>query len=318
MSALTNRAGALLGPTHTTYAVALVTPDGAEVDAVGAATHDDLELGSVSKGITGMLWCDAVARDVVVEDAVLADHLPIEGPIGAIALADLATHSSGLPRLAGGADVLRRTWELWREGRNPYREDVPGLLAQLRHVRIGRPGRTTYSNLGFQLLGHAVAAAAGTTYAVLVAQRLAAPLGLVDTYAPGSAADLGESAVTPRHRKGREVEPWANEAIAPAGGVRSSAADLAILLRALLDRTVPGAQALEPLKPYAGRQRIGAGWVTGELLRREVTWHNGGTGGFRSFVGIDRGHGVGVALVSASTRPVDGAAVRLLAEAGEP
>jgi CubicO group peptidase (beta-lactamase class C family) len=47
-----------------------------------------------------------------------------------------------------------------------------------------------------------------------------------------------------------------------------------------------------------------------------VTWHNGGTGGFRSFVGIDREHGVGVALVSASTRSVDGAAARLLAETG--
>ena len=53
------------------------------------------------------------------------------------------------------------------------------------------------------------------------------------------------------------------------------------------------------------------------MLRRTVTWHNGGTGGFRSFVGIDRDHGVGVALVSASTRSVDGAAARLLAEAGD-
>lgn len=318
MSALTNRAGALLGPKHTTYAVALVTPVDIEVDAVGAGTHADLELGSVSKCVTGMLWRDAVARGEVAEDAVLADHLPIVGPIGTLALADLATHSSGLPRLAGGSDVLRRTWELWREGRNPYREDVPGLLAQLEHVRLGRAGRTTYSNLGFQLLGHAVAAAARTSYADLVAQRLAAPLGLADTYAPCSAADLRADAVAPRDRRGTEVEPWANEAIAPAGGVRSSAADLAILLRALLDRTVPGADALEPVRPYAGRQRIGAGWVTGELLRREVTWHNGGTGGFRSFVGIDRTHGVGVALVSATTRSVDGAAVRMLAEAGDP
>lgn len=316
MSTLAPRAGTLLGPTHTTYVLALVTPDGAEVDAVGAGVHDDVELGSVSKGLTGLLWRDAVARGEVAETAVLADHLPVEGPVGAVALSDLATHTSGLPRLAGG-DVLRRTWDLWRHGRNPYREDLPALLAQLPQVRVGRRGRPSYSNLGFQLLGHAVAAAAGTTYADLVAQRLAAPLGLSDTYVPGSTADLRPGAVAPRNRRGREVEPWVSEAVAPAGGVRSSAADLAVLLRALLDRSVPGADALEPRVAFAGRQRIGAGWMTGDLLRREVTWHNGGTGGFRSFVGIDRAHGVGVALVSASTRSVDGAAARLLAETGD-
>jgi CubicO group peptidase (beta-lactamase class C family) len=99
--------------------------------------------------------------------------------------------------------------------------------------------------------------------------------------------------------------------------VRSSATDLAALLRAMLDRSVPGADALEPAVAFSGRLQIGAGWLTGPLLRRTVTWHNGGTGGFRSFVGIDRDHGVGVALVSASTRSVDRAAMRLLAEAGD-
>ncbi len=317
MSTLAHRAGALLGSRHTTYVVALVTPDGPEVDAVGAGVHDDVELGSVSKGVTGLLWRDAVARGALSETAVVGDHLPVDGPIGAIALGDLATHTSGLPRLAGGGQVLRRTWELWREGRNPYREDLPELLAGLGQVDVGRRGRPSYSNLGFQVLGHAVAAAAGTTYGDLVARRLAAPLGLVDTYVPTSPGDLRPGAVAPRNRAGRVVEAWANEAIGPAGGVRSSAADLAVWLRAMLDRTVPGADALEPRTSFAGKQRIGAGWLTGDLLRREVTWHNGGTGGFRSFVGIDRAHDVGVALVSASTRSVDGAAARLLAEAGD-
>ena len=220
-----------------------------------------------------------------------------------IRLSALATHTSGLPRLAGGADMVRRTWELWRGGRNPYREDLAGLLAQLDDVKVGKP-KPAYSNLGFQLLGHAIASAAGASYADLVAQRVAEPLGLVDTYVPVAADQLRPGAVTPRNRAGREVEPWANEAIAPAGGVRSSAADLAVLLRAMLDRTVRGCR-----RPRSGgarwsaEMRIGAGWLTGPMLRRTVTWHNGGTGGFRSFVGIDRDHGVGVALVARRRAP---------------
>ncbi len=316
MSSLAERAGALLGKKHTTYVVALVTPAGAETDAVGTDVHGDVELGSVSKGITGLLWRDAVARGEVAEDAVLGDHLEVPVALAGIRLSALATHRSGLPRLAGGSAMLRRTWDLWREGRNPYREDLAGLLALLEDVRVGKP-KPSYSNLGFELLGHAIASAAGMSYPDLVAQRIAAPLDLVDTYVPLGAHELRPGAVAARDRAGREVEPWANEAIAPAGGVRSSATDLAVLLRAMLDRTVVGSDALDPRVPFGRRLRIGAGWLTGSMLRRTVTWHNGGTGGFRTFVGIDRDHGIGVALVSASTRSVDGAAVRLLAETGE-
>lgn len=316
MNNLAERAGALLGPKHTTYVVALVTPTGAEVDAVGTDPHGDVELGSVSKGITGLLWRDAVHRGEVGEESLLGDHLDVPAALAPVRLSALATHSSGLPRLARGSEVLRRTWELWRHGRNPYREDVAGLLALLDGVKV-KDARPSYSNLGYQLLGHAVAAAAGESYADLVAQRIAGPLGLTDTYVPTCSDQLRPRAVAPRNRAGREVEAWANEAVAPAGGVRSSATDLAILLRAMLDRTVAGADAMDPVARFAGSMRIGAGWLTGPLLRRTVTWHNGGTGGFRSFVGIDRDHGVGVALVSASTRSVDGAAARMLAEAGD-
>jgi CubicO group peptidase (beta-lactamase class C family) len=319
VKALTARAGALLGPHHPTYVVALVTPGGSEVDAVGvgeAGLHGDVELGSVSKGLTGLLWRDAIDRGELAEDALLGDHLDVPATLAAIPLSALATHSSGLPRLAGGSGVVRRSWQLWREGRNPYREDLTGLLAQLGDVKVGRP-RPAYSNLGFQLLGHAVAEAASMPYADLVATRLAGPLGLGDTYVPTTPDQLRQTAVPARNRAGRVVEAWANEAIAPAGGVRTSAVDLEVLLRALLDRTVPGAAALDPVTKFGGRLQIGAAWLTGPLLRRTVTWHNGGTGGFRSFVGIDRDHGAGVALVSASTRSVDGAAARLLAEAGD-
>jgi CubicO group peptidase (beta-lactamase class C family) len=313
---LAHRAGALLGRDHTTYVVALVTPADAEVGGEGADERADVELGSVSKGVTGLLWRDAVARGEVAEDAVLGDHLDVPAHLSGVPLSALATHASGLPRLAAGSEAARRTWELWRRGRNPYREDVAALLGGLGEVTVGKP-KPAYSNLGFQLLGHAVAGAAGRAYAELVAERIAGPLGMADTYVPTTEGQVRPGAVPPRNRRGRVVEPWANGAVAPAGGVRSSAADLALLLRAMLDRTVAGADAMDPVAPFVASMRIGAGWLTGPLLRRTVTWHNGGTGGFRSFVAIDRDHGVGVALVSASTRSVDRAAARLLAEAGD-
>jgi hypothetical protein len=57
--------------------------------------------------------------------------------------------------------------------------------------------------------------------------------------------------------------------------------------------------------------------VTLSRRDRETTWHNGGTGGFRSVVGLDRAAGRGVALVRASTRGVQKAGFALLAEPGD-
>lgn len=81
----------------------------------------------------------------------------------------------------------------------------------------------------------------------------------------------------------------------------------------LLDRTAPGVGALDPVAAFAGSTRIGAGWVTTTLRGREVTWHNGASGGFRSWVGLDRAASTGVAVLSAAAASVDGVGFRLLA-----
>jgi CubicO group peptidase (beta-lactamase class C family) len=111
------------------------------------------------------------------------------------------------------------------------------------------------------------------------------------------------------------MQPWTGEALAPAGGIRASISDMARLVRALLDGSAPGLVALDPVANYAGpAARIGAGWMTLDAKGREVTWHNGGTGGFRSWVGLDRKAGTGVVLLTATAAPVDRHGFRLLAE----
>ena len=135
------------------------------------------------------------------------------------------------------------------------------------------------------------------------------------TYAPATPAELRPTALPGRSRTGRPREPWTGEAIAPAGGLRAPIADLARLVAALLDGSTPGLAALDPVADFSGsRVRIGAAWITLEHRGREITWHNGGTGGFRSWLGLDRHAGTGVALVSATSRSVDRHGFELLAE----
>ena len=110
-----------------------------------------------------------------------------------------------------------------------------------------RDPRPRYSNLGFELLGHAVAAGAGLSYRDLVAERLSAPLALASMYLPSTAADLGPHSLTGRSRFGRPRQPWTGEALAPAGGIRASIGAMGLLARALLDGSAPGMSALDPV-----------------------------------------------------------------------
>jgi D-alanyl-D-alanine-carboxypeptidase/D-alanyl-D-alanine-endopeptidase len=60
---------------------------------------------------------------------------------------------------------------------------MPPISTLLSKHGVGREANPpfVYSNLGFALLGEALAARAGVSYAELVAQRITGPLGMRDT-----------------------------------------------------------------------------------------------------------------------------------------
>src|SRR5690606_10237072 len=198
----------LLGPRHPVAAAAVVRPSGTVVACRGTGPDSDFEIGSISKGVTGLLYADALARGEIGPDTTLGALLPLDGAAAAaVTLSSLSTHRSGLPTLAPSAHSWRRTVALWWRGANPYGENLAQLLDQARSVRLGRPV-PRYSNLGFELLGHALARAADTTYADLLHRRVAAPLGLEHCSVPASADHLRPGALTGTSRRGRPVEPW--------------------------------------------------------------------------------------------------------------
>lgn len=314
---LTEQFAARLGSSRPVAAAAVITatPGGGfdtDVAHVGSGADGDYEIGSISKGVTGLLYADAMDRGEVAPDAVLADHLPLAGTAaGEATLASIAIHESGLPRLDDTTNSWRRTWDFMRHGTNPYREDLDALIAQARTTKVGAK-KHRYSNLGFELLGHAVASAAGIPYAALVTSRIAHPLGLDPFYVPTTAKDLTPHAVEGRSRRGRPRPPWVSEAIAPAGGIRASVEAMAGLTRALLDGSAPGVRALDPVARVGRSSQIGLAWHTMQVRDRSVTWHNGGTGGFRSWVGLDRAAGRGVVVLCASAAIVDRIGLELL------
>lgn len=301
----------------THLAVALVEGGGTKVTwaARGADDRSDFEIGSVTKGLTGLLLADAVERGEVTLGTTLGELLDLgDGPAAAVPLESLATHTSGMAPVGPGM-AWRGSWAQLR-GRDPYRglgpEDVVG---QLRAVRLGRP-RVRYSNLGFAALGLALAAASGVPYPRLVRERLLEPLRMTDTYVPATPADLRPAALEGHSARGARREPWLLDGYAAAGGVRSTARDMSRLVAALLAGTAPGMAALEPRAEFSQRARIGLAWITSsDAAGHELTWHNGMTGGFSAMLALDRAAGRGAVVLNANGRIVDDIGRGILASA---
>ncbi|GAA0250629.1 serine hydrolase domain-containing protein [Cryptosporangium japonicum] len=297
----------------------------ARVDRSGTATTlvgDDaggprFEIGSIGKVFTGMLLADLVAAGDVRADETLRTAFPdvrfTDPAVGDATLAELASHRSGLPRLGGGpATVLSGAWTNVTGG-DPYGQSVEDLLREAAGTSVGGGrGEVRYSNLGLALLGHALAARTGTPYPQLVTERILRPLGMSGTTIDaGPDRGWAEGATA----SGRRTAAWTGLGYAPAGvGVRSTAADLAKLVTATMDGTAPGADATTPRWADGDERRVGYAWFTDG----DITWHNGGTGGFRSYVGLDRAAGEGVVVLGNTNRDVEWIGIRMLGADAEP
>ena len=290
------------------------------VGEVNGATPDGqtlYEIGSVSKVLTSLALADAVARGEVTLETPVADLLPgwtvgahADGPIR---LVDLATHTSGLPRLPMNLFATM-------DGSDPYAAYTPELLrAALSGVApAAAPGTTfEYSNMGGGLLGFALAQRAETTYGALVAERVLAPLGLTETVLDVAPGDTLRFA--PAHgADGAPVPHWTwTEPTAGAGAWRSTAGDLLTLAEAALDpAATPLGDALAlslQVHGDASRDRkTGLGWFHGVLNGRPAVFHNGMVGGAASFVGAVPEAGVAVVVLTNQQVSVDALAVEAL------
>lgn len=287
------------------------TGEGAELES------SEFEIGSVSKTFTGALLAVAVERGELATETTVAEVLGAEAEGSAIAdviLAELATHSSGLPRLAsaaaGGGSTLAGLLR-----KDPYRgRDAQQVIADALDETPSGRGEHAYSNLAVALEGQLLATAASTDYAALLTERILEPLGMTSTYAPVTVGNLRETARRGHGASGLRQGMWTMDGSAPAGGIRSTPADMTRYLTAMIDGSAPGAAAAtEVLFEESGTSSTAMNWFLEDFgTGQPITWHNGMTGGYASFVGWDPSSGRGLALFSDTARSLDELAVGVL------
>jgi CubicO group peptidase (beta-lactamase class C family) len=277
--------GELAPGTGAGIAIGVVEHGVRRVFTYGAAKPDSLfEIGSVTKTFTGLVLAQMVEQGTVRLDEPVRELLPagtVAKPSGAeITLLDLATQHSGLPRMPRNFHPADKT--------NPYASyHVSDLYAFVADYGVRKPANATfaYSNLGFGLLGQALADRARMTYADLAKEQVTRPLGMRDTVVSLSAEQQS------RFMQGHDVEhhpvhAWDVDGLAGAGAIRSTAGDMLTYLDAnlhpeKLTATLSAAMVRShELKADAGGPggRIALAWF--QDTNTGVYWHGGATAGY--------------------------------------
>ncbi|MEO6773741.1 MAG: serine hydrolase domain-containing protein [Kofleriaceae bacterium] len=263
------------------------------------------EIGAITQIYTDLMFADAIQRREVTLDTDLSELLPpgVTVPTAKgldVTLGMLADHTSGLPRLPPS---LAR-------GMNPqdpyagYDEDR--LYADLTHASLVTPpgSQVLVSTFGAGALGFVLGKKLGGGVTNVIEGRVLAPLGLASTFFTVPVAAKGRRAVG-SNLDLQPVPNWTWDALAGAGGLISTASDQLALIDAELDAASGSKQPLraamrltqEDQLPGQASANEGLGWQIDGSGR---FWHNGGTGGFRAFVGFDPKLRRGVVILSSS------------------
>jgi CubicO group peptidase (beta-lactamase class C family) len=297
--------------------VGIIGREGRRVIAYGHLEKEDsrpvngdtiFEIGSETKVFTALLLADMVQGGEVALHDPVAKYLPANVKMPerngrSITLVDLATHTSGLPRLPQNLSP--------KDPSDPYADySVEQLYEFLAGYQLTRDigSQYEYSNLGGGLLGHVLALRGGMSYEALVESRICAPLGMSSTritLTPEMKARLAkgyDAAMEP-------AENWDLPTLAGAGALRSTANDMLIFMAANLGYTktslAPALAAMLQVRRPTGQAglEIALGWHILSANGKEIAWHNGGTGGYRSYMGFDPKARGGVVLLSNASTP---------------
>jgi len=293
------------------------TVDPADPRAITADTK--FEIGSITKVFTALLLAESERLGKVNRNDPAARYLlpkddPAQASLAKITLFSLTTHTSGLPRLPNNIglkpDAMADPYATYDRARL-----VEALRSHGASANVG--GEPSYSNFGAAVLGEALAAAWGTTYAEALGEHVLAPLGMKQT-SVGIAGRPPPDDLAPGHNGGKRVPNWTFLAFAAAGAVRSSVRDMALFLTAALGGPDAPLQAsfqttMTPFRAFAeAGSHIGMGWWLPDDQENPFAWHNGATAGSHSYIAISFKAKSGIVILANFQKGPEGLGAELL------
>jgi serine-type D-Ala-D-Ala carboxypeptidase/endopeptidase len=307
--------------------IGVVGPQGRRVISYGHLSQGDLrpldgdtgfEIGSVTKVFTALLLADMVRKGEVALADPVAKYLPASVKVPerngrSITLLDLATHTAGLPFMPDELPDVSDPAAVKYSDAELYK-----FLARYELPR-GVGAEWEYSNVGYWLLAQALASRAGMDYESLLRTRVIAPLNLNGT-AITISAKLKEKLAVGHNAILQPAPSWSSVplylAMAPAGGLVSTANDMLTLLSVALgyERSPLSSSmtAMLGTRRPAIRNEQALGCVVTGKGDEQLIVHDGGTFGYASAVAWDPKKRVGVVVLSNQVEGVSDIARHLL------
>ena len=271
------------------------------------------EIGSVTKTFTANLLFQLQEQKIVNINSSITQYLPAQfrndSVLQKITLANIASQTSGLPRLPDNLDKIKEYTPM-----QPYqfykREHLYSFLKSIRKIN---PGSYAYSNLGFGLLSTIEEDVTAMSFESLLNNSIFQPLQMDDTYIDAK-KNRADSATG--YFYGKPADYWLFDCLAGAGAIKSTVADLLKYLDAHIEYKSENFSAvadkiMQPVKPVSVNIQICYGWHTLENLKHRVFWHNGGTYGFSTFTAFEPNSKTSLVLAANATG--DNAALEKLA-----
>ncbi len=275
------------------------------------------EIGSISKTFTAILLADAVIKGKMQLNDPISKYLPdsigkMSYKDAPITLQTLSNHSSGFPSLP--ANFFQKS----DNEANPYQNyDEKRMFTYLKNFKPYREVGVNYdySNFAVGLLGTILARQNQTSYEQLITDKICQPLQMKNTKIFLQDTD-NQRFAQGYDGNGKATSAWDMNTLAGAGGIRSTVNDLVKYVMA--NMTIAPKQLQEAINlthktTFSKAENVvGLGWILPSKANSNLYFHNGGTGGFRSFAGFDKERKIGIVILSNATESVDGIGFGLL------
>jgi CubicO group peptidase (beta-lactamase class C family) len=271
-------------------------------------------VGSVSKVFLGTIADLLVQEGRLSWNDTLGEVIPKDAKPSrdarAITLLQLATHTSGLPRQPYTGPMMFPFLHYLFTGDNFYDVlDRDFVFDYLSDFSAPRKVEYDYSNIGYGLLGYAIAQKTGMTLDALLQRDIIAPLGLTETgyvpeNLPGYAVRAhGYAGDQPKFiPRGAPVPDWTfTPLMKGSAALHSSARDLLIFARAhFAAPTTPLARAMaDTLRVRLPRPRESSAiaWTVDKVHGEEISYILGVVAGYSSYLGLDMRHRIAVVVL---------------------
>lgn len=294
-------------PDNTQFSIALVTDTSTIYVGVICANdsifsienHDAyFEIGSISKIFTSTLLASFVrANKIELTDSISA-FLPftLKDSIE-ISFGQLANHTSGLPNVPTGT-IIKSLLNM----ENPYKNfDENVLESYLKNdLSLSRDpgGKYSDSNLGMGVLGHSLSLVGEKPFTELIQNQVFNAYNLQHT--TYSREEVKTLLVTGLNANGKRATNWDMAALEGAGGIFSTAEDMAKFAKAHCNKSDSTlALTREVSFVVDDNTAIGLGWTilkheTGNNLYSQM----GATGGYSSAILLDPSQCKAVVILS--------------------